>query len=74
MVVPLVNGGTLCNTLAIGERPQPPHQGGAVKGSHRNKKPAPGAWPRAGCGIGDGLIRYTLGGEMKIGLRTSRVR
>jgi hypothetical protein len=42
VVVPLVNGGTLCNTLAIGERPQPPHQGGAVKGSHRNKKPAPG--------------------------------
>jgi hypothetical protein len=44
VVVPLVNGGTLCNTLAIGERPQPPHQGGAVKGSPGNKKPAPGAW------------------------------
>ena len=56
MVVPLVNGGTLCNTLAIGERPQPPQQGGAVKGSPGNKKPAPGAWPRAGCGIGDGLV------------------
>jgi len=37
----LVNGGTLCNTLAIGERPKPPQQGGAVKGSPGNKKARP---------------------------------